>query len=55
MKKRTIVILLVISVLSAIGLTVFEIIRECDRLGLIRATKDLAIPEWLKLWIWGWR
>ena len=26
-----------------------------DRLDVIRLTKDTALPETVKAWIWGWR
>lgn len=59
MKKKIITILFILLLLIAIGLVFIEVmleaIREADKLGLIRATKDLPIPAWLKAWIWGWR
>lgn len=55
MKKRTIIIWLVLSMLAAFGLSAWEVTQEFGRLEVIRLTKDLPIPEWIKAWIWGWR
>ena len=59
MKKKIVTILLVLLILLVIGLVaaevILEAIRDADRLWLIRATKDMPIPAWVKAWIWGWR
>lgn len=55
MKKRTIVILLVISLLFAVLASALYVIRAVDLVWLVLVTKDLLIPEWLKSYIWGWR
>ena len=30
-------------------------VLRADRLDMIRLTKDTALPEPVKAWIWGWR
>lgn len=55
MKKKTILILLGISLVVAVGGSVLDVIRAVDLVWLVRVTKDLPIPEAVKSWIWGWR
>lgn len=59
MKKKIITILFILLLLIAIGLVFIEVVLEAiwemDRLDLIRVTKDMPIPAWVKAWIWGWR
>lgn len=48
-KKIILIVLIALSLAVALGYS-----YEFFRLAIIRATIHLPLPEWVKVFIWGW-
>ena len=50
MRRKTILIILVVLSLAAALVYSWDLFR----LAVIRATINMPLPEWVKVFIWGW-